>query len=71
VGLVKTNEEFFKWLTGETTLPFGEKNRHVPVRLVDFDNLPDPDVMANEIIENIEAGLESFREIVATLNGRS
>lgn len=39
--------------------------------LADLDNLPDPDVLANEIIENIEAGLESFREIVATLNGRS
>jgi type I restriction enzyme R subunit len=37
VGLVKTNEEFFKWLTGEKTMPFGENNRHVPVRLVDFD----------------------------------
>jgi type I restriction enzyme R subunit len=39
VGLVKTNEEFFKWLTGEKTMPFGENNRHVPVRLVDFDAL--------------------------------
>ena len=39
VGLVKTNEEFFKWLTGEKTMPFSENNRHVPVRLVDFDNL--------------------------------
>ncbi len=39
VGLVKTNEEFFKWLTGEKTMPFGENNRYVPVRLVDFDIL--------------------------------
>ena len=39
VGLVKTNEEFFKWLTGEKTMPFGENNRHVPVRLVDFGTL--------------------------------
>ena len=38
VGLVKTNEEFFKWLTGEKTMPFGDNNRHVPVRLVDFEN---------------------------------
>jgi type I restriction enzyme, R subunit len=37
VGLVKTNEEFFKWLTGEKTMPFGDNNRHVPVRLLDFD----------------------------------
>ena len=39
VGLVKTNEEFFKWLTGEKTMPFGENNRHVPVRLIDFESL--------------------------------
>ena len=36
--------------------------------LADLDNLPDPDVLANEIIENLEAGLESFREIMKTLN---
>ncbi|MFT7035371.1 MAG: type I restriction enzyme R subunit, partial [Cyclobacteriaceae bacterium] len=39
VGLVKANEEFFKWMTGEKTMPFGENNRHVPVRLIDFDTL--------------------------------
>jgi len=32
--------------------------------LADLDNLPDPDILANEIIENIEAGLESFKEII-------
>jgi len=39
VGLVKANEEFFKWLTGEKTMPFGENNRHVPVQLIDFQTL--------------------------------
>ena len=39
VGLVKANEEFFKWMTGEKTMPFGENNRHVLVRLIDFDDL--------------------------------
>ena len=39
IGLVKANEEFFLWLTGEKTMPFGENNRHVPVRLIDFENL--------------------------------
>ncbi|MCB9230382.1 MAG: HsdR family type I site-specific deoxyribonuclease [Bacteroidia bacterium] len=38
VGLVKANEEFFKWMCGEKTMPFGENNRHVPVRLIDFSN---------------------------------
>ncbi|MBG59923.1 MAG: DEAD/DEAH box helicase [Peredibacter sp.] len=39
IGLVKANEEFFAWLTGEKTMPFGENNRHVPIRLIDFDDL--------------------------------
>lgn len=37
--------------------------------LSDLDNLPDPDILANEIIENIEAGLDSFKAIMATLSG--
>jgi len=31
--------------------------------LTDLENLPDPDVLANEIIENLEAGLNSFKEL--------
>lgn len=38
--------------------------------LADLDNLPDPDVLAGEIIENLEAGLESFKTIVAALNNK-
>lgn len=36
-GLVRANEEFFKWLRGDKTMPFGENNRHVSVRLIEFD----------------------------------
>ena len=36
--------------------------------LADLDNLPDPDELAVEIIENLEAGLESFREVLRSLN---
>jgi type I restriction enzyme M protein len=35
--------------------------------LADLDSLPDPDELALEIIENLEAGLESFRAVVAGL----
>lgn len=38
-GLVRANEEFFKWLTGEKTMPFGVNNRHVPIRLIDFEDI--------------------------------
>jgi type I restriction enzyme R subunit len=39
IGLVKANEEFFKWLCGEKTLPFGENNRHIPIKLIDTEYL--------------------------------
>jgi type I restriction enzyme M protein len=38
--------------------------------LADLDNLPDPDVIAEDIIENLEAGLESFRSIIKALNNK-
>ena len=38
--------------------------------LADLDNLPDPDVLATEIVENLEAGLGSFKEIIAALNNK-
>ncbi len=36
--------------------------------LTDLDNLPEPDQLAEEIIENLEAGLLSFRAVLASLN---
>ena len=36
-------------------------------RSADLDNLPDPDELALEIVENSEAGLESFKAMVAAL----
>jgi len=35
--------------------------------LADLDNLPEPEVLVEEIIENIEAGLENFRNVAAAL----
>lgn len=35
--------------------------------LADLDKLPDPDELAGEIIDNLEAGLNSFRGVLAAL----
>lgn len=48
----KTNLDIF-WLRDES--------------LGDTDNLPDPDILAAEIVENIETGLESFKELIDRL----
>ncbi|MBN2425785.1 MAG: SAM-dependent DNA methyltransferase [Calditrichaceae bacterium] len=50
----KTNMDIF-WLKDES--------------LGDLDNLPEPDVLAVEIVENIESALLSFKEVVNGLNG--
>ena len=36
--------------------------------LEDLDNLPDPDTLALDIVENLEAGLESFRVVAGGLS---
>jgi type I restriction enzyme M protein len=38
--------------------------------LADLDNLPDPDLLAEEIIENLQAGVESFKQIMESINGQ-
>lgn len=38
--------------------------------LADLDNLPDPDELAQDIVDNLEAGLESFKTIIAALKNK-
>jgi len=67
-GLVRANEEFFKWMTGDKTMPFGENNRHVPVRLIDFDNLENNKyVVTNQY--RIHARETKIPDIVMMING--
>jgi len=42
-GLIKSNEEFSKWLKGEQSLPYGENGQHIPIKLIDFDNVENND----------------------------
>ncbi|MCK6502473.1 type I restriction endonuclease subunit R [Myxococcota bacterium] len=36
-GLIKANEELTAWLRGDRSMPFGPKNEHTTVRLLDFE----------------------------------
>ncbi|MFA7176451.1 MAG: hypothetical protein WC114_04305 [Smithellaceae bacterium] len=38
--------------------------------LADLNNLPHPDALANDIIENLESAVASFKEIMETINGK-
>ena len=67
-GLVRANEEFHAWLTGEKTMPFGENNRHVPVRLTDFENLDNNRfVITNQYA--VKALETKIPDIVLLING--
>ncbi|MEL7534108.1 MAG: HsdR family type I site-specific deoxyribonuclease, partial [Bacteroidota bacterium] len=68
IGLVKANEEFFKWLTGEKTMPFGENNRHVPLRLIDFEDLTQNEyIVTNQF--RIHHRETKIPDIVLLING--
>lgn len=68
VGLVKANEEFFAWMTGEKTMPFGENNRHVPVKLIDFEDLTRNDyVVTNQF--RIHHRETKIPDVVLMING--
>src|SRR5688572_5647709 len=38
-GLVRANEKFTKLLQDEPSMPFGPDQEHIPVKIIDFDNL--------------------------------
>ncbi len=67
-GLVRANEEFYAWLSGDKTMPFGENNRHVPVRLIDFDTLDNNRfVITNQYA--VKALETKIPDIVLLING--
>jgi type I restriction enzyme R subunit len=68
VGLVRANEEFAKYLRGEVNMPFGKDEQHVPVRLIDFENLNNNSfILTNQF--KIHARETKIPDIVMLVNG--
>ncbi len=68
VGLVRANEEFSKWLRGEISLPFGKGEHHIPIRLIDFENLKNNTyILTNQL--NIRARETKIPDTVFYVNG--
>ena len=67
-GLVRANEEFYAWISGEKTMPFGENNRHVPVRLVDFDEIENNRYLATNQY-TVQGRETKTPDIVLLING--
>jgi len=51
--------------------PYNQPSPVLAGSLSDSDNLPAPEVIAAEIVEDLEAALEQFREILADMDGTS
>lgn len=68
IGLVKANEEFFRWLQGDKTMPFGHNNRYVPIRLIDFEDLENNSYIATSQFR-IHHRETKIPDIVLFING--
>src|SRR5262245_34468177 len=44
-GLVRSNEALSEWLQGDKTMPFGPNGEHTTVRLIDFENPANNDLV--------------------------
>ena len=68
-GLVKANENFMAWLRGEKTMPFGENNQHVPIRLLDTaEPSKNQSVLTNQWVYEIGTVKKRF-DVVFLING--
>lgn len=68
-GLVRANEAFAAWLTGDKSMPFGENNQHVPVRLIDFDNPANNRYVVTQQLTFKPARIEDRFDLVLFVNG--
>ena len=68
-GLVKANEEFTAWLTGERSMPFGEEGEHVTIRLIDFENLERNQYVVTSQYTVRAGATEKRADLVLLVNG--
>jgi type I restriction enzyme R subunit len=68
-GLVKANEEFAAWLTGERSMPFGENGEHVTIKLIDFDDIEENQYVVTQQFTFRAGATEKRADIVLLVNG--
>ena len=68
-GLIRANEEFTAWLRGERSMPFGQNNEHVPVRLIDFDNIDQNQYVVTQQFTFRAGSAERRADLVLLVNG--
>ena len=68
IGLVRANQAFQKWMCGDESMPFGENNQHIPIQLIDFENLDNNEyIITNQL--RVNARETKIPDIVLYING--
>lgn len=68
-GLIRANEEMTAWMRGERSMPFGANNEHVPVRLIDLDDLSQNHYIVTQQYTYRAGPTERRADLVLLVNG--
>ena len=68
-GLVKANEEFAAWITGEKSMPFGENGEHVTIKLIDFEDLGQNQFVVTQQFTFRAGKTEKRADVILLING--
>lgn len=68
-GLIRANEEMTAWMRGERSMPFGPNNEHVPVRLIDLDDLAQNQYIVTQQYTYRAGSTERRADLVMLVNG--
>jgi type I restriction enzyme R subunit len=68
-GLIRANEEFTAWLRGDRSMPFGENNEHVTLKLIDYDDLDQNQYVATTQYTFRAGSAERRADLMLFVNG--
>jgi type I restriction enzyme R subunit len=68
-GLVRANEEFTAWLTGERSMPFGRDGEHVTIRLINLEDLEQNQYVVTTQYTIRAGATEKRADLVLLVNG--
>ena len=68
-GLIRANEEMTAWMRGERSMPFGVNHEHVPVRLIDLDDLSQNQYILTQQFSYRAGPTERRADLVLLVNG--
>jgi type I restriction enzyme R subunit len=68
-GLIRANEEMTAWMRGERSMPFGQNNEHVSVRLIDLDDPSQNQYVVTQQFTYRAGANERRADLVLLVNG--